>query len=136
MDHRVVYFKLAQGDDVIGILQKESNTHITITQPVMIKSMASPAGDRMLTGLLPWTPLIEFMREDYKIDRRTMIAFGNCPSEIIPRYEDVLDHINMEMSTPDEEESSVTSMEEFLDEIGIDRRKNIWGSNNSGGTIH
>ena len=131
----ITYFKLVSGDDIIATVLTNSESSFIITSPVKIQSIASPGGDRVMTGMLPWVPLIEFMNGKYTIDKTQIIISGEIPVDIMLRYQEVLQHVQLELHNPREgmeisDEDGEDDLETFLANIGISL------SSNSGGSIH
>lgn len=88
----VVYLKMTNGEDVLASLVEESDTQITITNPVCINK--TELGYKVRLGMYPWVPMIELMNLNYKFSKMNISAMTSVPEDMVKDYNTMLSRMN------------------------------------------
>lgn len=106
--------KLANGETIIGIVEKETPTHIELRKPFRLVTIMTQEGNLSLT-IMKWDITMDF-NYPVRLFKTTIVACAK-PNELMQKnYDGIL--LNGFDSSEDEEEKDTVSLdEEALDKI-------------------
>lgn len=134
----IVYLKINTGEDLVASLISESETEITITNPMTISQ--TNMNYKIQLGMIPWVPLIELMCLNYNIPKVTISAMTQVPEDITKEYTRMVERIGQIKKTTtipvhSEMNEDADEMEENEDEEQIlEFLNNIFSNTNP--TMH
>lgn len=120
MKDRLMIVKLANGETVIGNVQKETQGYIEIILPFKLATFINQRGNINLT-IIKWDITIDF---DYpvRVFKSTIVACGKPNDQIIKTYKELVEggfDTNMQESEETSTESDLETLEEKILQLMI-----------------
>lgn len=112
-DSVALILKLANGETIIGTVEKETPTHIEIRKPFRLVTIMNQEGNLSLT-IMKWDITMDF-NYPVRLFKTTIVACAKPNAEMLKGYEDILK--NGFNSSDDDEDDTVSIDEEAMDKI-------------------
>lgn len=103
--------KLANGETIIGTVEKESPTHIELRKPFRLLTVMTQEGNLSLT-IMKWDITMDF-NYPVRLFKTTIVACAKPNAEMLKSYNDIVEN-GFDTS---EEDDSVSIDEEAMDKI-------------------
>ena len=81
----LLYFKLANGDDIMADMLAEHEDHFVIEWPYKFLYQINPFNNILNTSVIRWAPMKEVMVEPMKIYKTSVVTYAEMP-EVLEVY--------------------------------------------------
>ena len=105
-EDEIVYIKLFNSEDLVATIVEDTESHLVVTSPVVVKTQLNPMSQTMMSGFFPWAPFKSMMPCMFTVSKFNIVAIVELPNYIRDMY---VDYITM----PDQ---PVRDTHEFDDE--------------------